>query len=206
MRWLLLLGLAACDPGRGSGLPEDLGVPTDDLALANDLASANDLAPANDLANGNANDLANGNAADLANGNANDLSTSLDLSTALDFAAPLDFSTAFDLAAPPDLSPTTQHVHLYISNTCVVSTDPPGMTAPLHVPLTLTFHNHSVDYDADVWLSYNGGYLGLAQGAEWTDPVQHCLNPVPYDFYADVSIAGGGSSACPSYRFLVHCQ
>lgn len=208
MRWLVVLGLAACssEPGRGldQSVPQDLAA--SDFASVNDLANMNDLAIANDLSA------------------APDLAASADFSTPPDFTvpdlwnpvdtgahpdfstSPPDFSTANDLSTPPDLSPINQHVHIYISNTCVVSTSQTGMTWPLHVPLSLTFHNHSVDYDADVWMSYNGGYLGLAQGAEWNEPVQHCLNPVPYDFYADVSIAGGGSSACPSYRFLVHCQ
>jgi hypothetical protein len=92
-----------------------------------------------------------------------------------------------------------------ISNTCVVQTQPLALTAPLNSGLKLTFHNHSVDYEADVWSSRGYGYLQLARGAAW-NPITHCGGPNPYTEYFDVDIAGGGSSACPGVRFNIRCQ
>lgn len=109
-------------------------------------------------------------------------------------------------AGTADAGPALSHVHIYISNTCVVSTSPTDATVPAGQRVRFEWHNHSVDYDADIWYSSIYGYLGLATGATWDDPIDWCGGPQPYDGYADVSIAGGGSSACPSVRFAIHCQ
>lgn len=97
-------------------------------------------------------------------------------------------------------------MHILISNTCVVQVQPPSLTASLNSVLRLDFHNHSVDYQADVWSSRGYGYLQLPTGALWNDPINHCGGPMPYTEYFDISIAGGGSSGCPSVRFNIRCQ
>lgn len=126
-------------------------------------------------------------------------------------AAVADASAPGDAAPPPpdaggavDAGP--QHVHIFISNTCETSVDPPQVTVPPDVDAYFVFHNHSVDYAADVWMSYGGGFLDLAPGQSWADPIRHCLGPNAHQEYGDISIAGGGSGACPGVRFLVNCQ
>jgi hypothetical protein len=107
-------------------------------------------------------------------------------------------------AGPVDAGPT--HVHILISNTCVVQVQPPMITAPLNSNLRLTFHNHSADYEADVWSSRGYGYLQLATGGTWNDPINHCGGPMAYTEYFDIGIAGGGGSSCPDVRFNIRCQ
>ena len=60
--------------------------------------------------------------------------------------------------------------------------------------------------DHDVWSSRGYGYLELATGGTWNDPVTHCGGPQPYTETFEVSIAGGGGDACPSATFTIHCQ
>jgi len=108
------------------------------------------------------------------------------------------------MSMTPDAGAT--HVHIFISNTCVTMVQPPSVTAALSTGVMLQFHNHSVDYTADVWSSRNYGYLDMARGFLWNDPIMHCRGPMPFTEYFDISIAGGGSSACPAVRFLMHCQ
>lgn len=107
-------------------------------------------------------------------------------------------------AGAPDAGPT--HVDIYIDNFCHTSTVPNQVTAALNSNLRLQFHNNSVDYTADVWSSRGYGYLDLAMGGLWNDPIPHCGGPNPYTESFDVSINGGGSSACPSVRLDIHCQ
>ena len=64
----------------------------------------------------------------------------------------------------------------------------------------------SVDYEADVWLSYGGGYLELELGNTWDDPFEWCTGPNASTGYADISIAGGGNNACPKHRMKINCQ
>jgi hypothetical protein len=138
-----------------------------------------------------------------------------DLAAPPDLGPPPDLTAASDLARPPDLTPMSDlaqsssdvTVHVLIDNFCNSSTNPTVINAPLHVALHLTFVNDSHDYDADIWSSSNYGYLGLAQGGVWHDPIDHCLNPNPYTEYFDVGIAGGPvGGACPSYRLQIHCN
>lgn len=89
---------------------------------------------------------------------------------------------------------------------CNTAAEPESFTVPAGETLKLSYHNHSVDYDADVWLSYGGGYLGLVTGDTWDDRFEFCTGPSSYTAYADISIAGGGSSACPKFRLLIHCE
>jgi predicted small secreted protein len=120
-------------------------------------------------------------------------------------AAGPDASTAaagLDAAAPA--GPT--EVDIFIDNSCNTSVVPSSIDAPLDSQLMLEFHNRSVDYEADVWSSRNYGYLELAIGGVWGDPVTHCDGPSPYDEYFDISIAGGGGTACPGVRLEIHCQ
>jgi hypothetical protein len=104
----------------------------------------------------------------------------------------------------PDAGPF--QVDIFISNTCVVSTSPASVSAPLNSQLMLEFHNLSVDYAADVWSSRTYGYLGLVTAGVWDDPIPHCGGPMPYVEYFDVSIAGGPTDGCPSYRFNISCH
>jgi hypothetical protein len=97
-------------------------------------------------------------------------------------------------------------IQIDISNTCVVSTTPASVSAPLNSGLYLTFYNHSVDYDADVWSSRGYGYLGLVTQTTWNDPVEHCGGPQPYTEYFDVNIAGGPTQGCPGVRFNISCE
>ena len=99
-----------------------------------------------------------------------------------------------------------QHVHIDIDNFCQVSVDPPEIWVPVDEIVELTYHNHSVDYQADVWLSYGGGYLELELGDSWEDPFQWCSGPNASLGYADISIAGGGNNSCPAYRLNIHCE
>ena len=101
---------------------------------------------------------------------------------------------------------STEHVHIYIDNFCKVTTSPTSFTVPAGETLQLSYHNHSVDYLADVWMMYGGGYLELAKGATWNETYKHCFGPSPSVGYADISIAGGGSSACPKVRLLITCK
>ena len=108
--------------------------------------------------------------------------------------------------APADVATGPMHVHIDIDNFCRVTVTPASVMAGVSSRTMFAFHNHSRDYNADVWMSYGGGYLDLAQGATWNDPIGHCNTPTTHDEYADISIAGGGSSGCPSVRFMIRCR
>jgi hypothetical protein len=100
------------------------------------------------------------------------------------------------------------HVHIYISNTCVVNVDPSDVTIPREQSVLFTYHNHSVDYDADVWMSYGGGYIGLPPGGTWADPIERCTELFSYTASADVSVHGLGVNdpTCPGKRLTIHCE
>lgn len=102
----------------------------------------------------------------------------------------------------------SRHVHIYISNTCDVSVDPVEVTIPREQSVLFTYHNHSVDYEADVWMSYGGGYLGLVPGGTWADPIERCTELFTYTAHADVSIRGLGLNDpyCPGQRMTIHCE
>jgi len=114
-----------------------------------------------------------------------------------------------DMAQPADMVQTSGSatVHVLIDNFCNSSTNPTVINAPLHVALNLTFVNDSHDYDADVWSSRGYGFLDMAQGMTWKDPIQHCVGPNPFTEYFDVGIQGGPvGGSCPNYRLLIHCN
>jgi hypothetical protein len=100
----------------------------------------------------------------------------------------------------------SEHLHIYIDNFCKVSISPTSYTVPAGSTLKVGYHNHSVDYNADVWLSYGGGYLDLVQGSMWNDGFVHCSGPNSSTAYADIDIAGGGSTSCPGTRLYIYCQ
>ncbi len=97
-------------------------------------------------------------------------------------------------------------MHIYITNTCQTSVSPQSVTASLATGVMLQFHNHSSDYPADVWSSRNYGYTDMPLGFTWNDPIMHCRGPMPFTEYFDISIAGGGTTACPRVRFTMNCQ
>jgi hypothetical protein len=187
--FLLILGCAAVDPQSrqrgelGFGELED-----SDLKAASDLATFDLAEPAHDLKGADLQAVA-------------DLKPSADLLPSADLKPPADLSPA-----APDLAFVVQHVHILIDNQCHTSTSPTEITWPLHQPLQIDWHNHSVDYSADVWMSYNGGFTDLPTGDTWHEKHQHCLNPVAYDAWADVSIGGGGTASCPKFRVMIHCR
>jgi hypothetical protein len=89
-----------------------------------------------------------------------------------------------------------------------VGVDPTEITVSVGQSVLLTYHNHSVDYDADVWMSYGGGYIGLPPSSSWADPIERCADVGAYTAYADVSISGLGVNDpyCPGKRMLIHCE
>ena len=101
---------------------------------------------------------------------------------------------------------STDHVHIYISNTCRVTVSPTSFTVPAGETLKLSYHNHSMDYRADVWMMYGGGYLGLDRGATWNETYSHCFGPSPSVGYADINIEGGPTSGCPGVRLNITCR
>lgn len=110
-------------------------------------------------------------------------------------------------AGPPDAGPPdagvpateTYCVDIDVSNTCVMTVTPTEITIPADQTAYFCWRNRSRDYPVDVWLSYGGGYTDLAPGATWNEPPGHCLGPLVHDEYADIS------TACSSFRFLIHC-
>jgi hypothetical protein len=126
--------------------------------------------------------------------------TALDASAA-DASAP--DAAARDASAPDASAPDAGgpiHIHIHVSNTCDLTVDPPELSFPRGVRPRFAWHNHSVDYPVDVWMSYGGGFLDLGTGATWNEPIDHCLGPNAHDEWADIS-AGG----CAEFRFLIHC-
>ena len=109
---------------------------------------------------------------------------------------------------PPDMGGValSEHLHIYIDNFCNVSISPTSYTIAAGSTLKVGYHNHSVDYMADVWLSYGGGYLDLVQGSMWNDGFVHCAGPSSSTAYADIDIAGGGSTSCPGTRLYIYCK
>ena len=116
-----------------------------------------------------------------------------------------DTSVVVDTGADSGFK-STDHVHIYITNTCKVSVSPTSFTVPAGETLKLSYHNHSVDYRADVWMMYGGGYLGLDRGATWNETYAHCFGPSPSVGYADINIEGGLVSGCPGVRLNITCK
>jgi len=92
------------------------------------------------------------------------------------------------------------HVHIEVSNTCVMRVTPTELRVPRGQTAYLDWHNHSRDYPVDVWMSYGGGFTDLPTGATWDEPIGHCGTMFPHTEYADIS------TACSEHRFLIHCE
>lgn len=93
----------------------------------------------------------------------------------------------------------TDHVHINVSNTCVMSVMPMEYTVPAGQKLKLSYHNHSQDYPITVWMMYGGGYTDLAPGGTWNEQYEHCFGPSASEGYADIS------TACSNFRLKIHC-
>jgi cysteine-rich repeat protein len=91
------------------------------------------------------------------------------------------------------------NIDIYVDNFCNMNVVPPEVSVPPGGTAVLSYHNNSVDYAVDVWLSYGGGYLDLATGDTWNDPFEWCTGSSVYTAYADIS------TACSSHRLLIHC-
>lgn len=112
-----------------------------------------------------------------------------------------------DAFAPPDAGAdagtpprSDHHIHIEVDNFCRMTVTPREITIPADQTAYFDWHNHSRDYPVDVWMSYGGGYTDLATGATWDEPIGHCGTPFVGDEYADIS------TACSSFRFLIHCR
>lgn len=95
----------------------------------------------------------------------------------------------------------TRDIDIFVDNFCNMEVRP----ADIHVPpgqfVVLSWHNRSVDYPVDVWLSYGGGFLDLEPGTSWDDRFEFCHGGQrPYQAGADVS------TACSDFRFVIHCD
>lgn len=190
MKWMLgLMLVVGCAratgavPGSGAGSGAGAGTGAD-AGAGTGGNGAGDMAVSSA-----AGDMAVGSALDLAPGSGGQ-----------------DLQSVVDMAQGAG-SPTDVVVHVLIDNFCNSSTNPAVIHATHGVALHLTFENDSHDYDADVWSSSGYGFLDMAQGMTWKDPVQHCTGPNPYTEYFDVGIHGGPvGGACPDYRLQIHCD
>lgn len=102
--------------------------------------------------------------------------------------------------------PIDADVQIYIDNFCNVSVVPDHFDVATGDTLQLTYHNNSVDYEADLWASYGGGYLQLPQGGTWADQFEWCTMPGDYTGYMDVNIWGGPFPSCPGVRLYIYCH
>jgi len=99
----------------------------------------------------------------------------------------------------------TAHVHLYISNTCAVTTDPVSFDVPAGKTVKVSWHNHSLYYRADVWASYGGGFLALEKSATWNETYEHCFIKSTHTEWVDVTPEGSPSS-CGKQRVYFYCH
>ena len=97
----------------------------------------------------------------------------------------------------PELA--TNHVHIMVSNTCVMSVMPMEFTVPAGQKLKLSYHNHSMDYPITIDMMYGGGYTDLAPGGTWNETYEHCFGPIPSEGYADIT------TACSNFKLKIHC-
>lgn len=102
-----------------------------------------------------------------------------------------------DAGTPPR---SDHHIHIAVDNFCNMTVTPTEVTIPPDQTAYFAWHNHSADYEVTVWMSYGGGYTDLATGATWNEPIGHCSTPLAHDEWADIS------TACSSFRFLIHCN
>lgn len=121
-------------------------------------------------------------------------------------AAPLDARACLGTSCAPGVARCHVCVDVHIDNFCHTSTTPSSIDVPTDTVLTLTFNNRSVDYAADIWSSMGYGFIELPTGDTWQDPIEHCTMSSQYREYFDVSIYGGGSSACPGVQLDIDCR
>ena len=203
---LALLALGCEEPPASADASLLDAVTATDSASATDSAAATDSASATDTGAVAATDTAP--VADAASESVPDAFTPPDAFTAPDARTPPDAFTPPDASTRPDaFTPDAGtppradlHVHIEVSNTCVMTVTPREVSVPPDQTLYLDWHNHSRDYPVDVWMSYGGGYTDLAPGATWDEPIGHCSTPFVGDEYADIT------TACSSFRFLIHCR
>jgi hypothetical protein len=221
--WSLFLGICVSSVGCGSGQGEDgstgidsggdLDAPTSDTASADtsleidssaaDTSDVTDTAPTLDSA-ASESAAVDSSAVDSPSGD----TSSADTSSAMDTSPAIDSSTdtkPLDSGADTGSWTGTAHVHVYISNTCEVSTSPTSFDVPAGKTLKISWHNHSVDYRADLWGSYGGGYLMLEKGATWNEPYEHCFIKSTHTEYMDVT-PEGSPSACGKFRLNITCH
>jgi hypothetical protein len=189
--------VASCSHGGAPPAPADAAVPTD-ATMPTDAARG---APDAGLRDGASPDLTSAPPdlamplADLAMPPPDLAMPPPDLSKGPDLVTPPP-----DLAIVPDLAwSSAQDVDIYVDNTCKMDVVPKVFNVPRGTVLRITNHNRSHDYPVTVWMSYGGGYTDLMTGGTWADPIDHCRLPRPYDEYADIS------TACSSYRLMIHC-
>jgi hypothetical protein len=183
MRWWIVVMLAACSSS-GPRHVTDGGVEQADGAIV--LADGS-IGRSPDAARGGGSD-GNVGAADAASGNLADATGGAGGADATSTAGPV-------------------HIHIYIANDCTTSTDPVSLSEPSGSSVVLEFHNHSVDYQADVWnTTFNYGFLMLDLGATWVDdkaPV--CQIHSTYTETFQINPSGVDSSVCAPAFFTVHC-
>jgi hypothetical protein len=111
-------------------------------------------------------------------------------------------SPGFELAAGGCIAfDGTRDIDIFVDNFCNMEVRPVALRVPPGQFVVLSWHNRSVDYPVDVWLSYGGGFLDLEPGTSWDDRFEFCRGGQrPYDAGADVS------TACSDFRFVIHCE
>lgn len=189
---LTVLGCAAC-----AGAENDDAEPGVDSAAVEDTAAADTFVADTALVDTSVVDSS------VAETSAADTSVA-DTAVADSFVA--DTSVADTAKADADAGwSSTAHVHIYITNTCAVSTSPTSFDVPAGATVKVSWHNHSVDYRADVWASYGGGYLALETGATWNETYEHCFIKSTHTEYVDVS-PEGSPSGCGKQRVYFYCH
>lgn len=200
---------APVEDAQGDGAAVDTS--TADTTAAADAADAADVAldGTPDAAPDAEVDAGADTATDTTTDTATDTATDTTIDTAIDTGTDGATDTGADTAtdtAPADAGWTgSAHVHISISNTCKVSTSPSAFDVPAGKTLKIDWHNHSADYEADVWASYGGGYLELAKGATWSEKYEHCFIKSTHLEWVDVSPAGS-PSACGKVRVNIQCH
>lgn len=91
-------------------------------------------------------------------------------------------------------------VDIFVDNFCNMRVVPPELHVAPGRFVSITWHNRSVDYPVDVWLSYGGGFLDLEPGTVWADRFDFCHGDRPYRAGADIS------TACSEWPFVIYCD
>lgn len=107
-----------------------------------------------------------------------------------------------DPQIPEDLPfQSESNIDIFVDAWCNMDVRPAGIHVPSGQFVQLTWHNRSVDYPVDVWLSYGGEFPDLEPGAEWSDRFEFCHGEDrPYQAGAIIS------TPCSDFRFLIYCD